>query len=137
MVQIVKPIHFVRDSSAAFVASPSAQEDLDLECASEASGAGLLVLPQNREDGTRRRVPNCCAVCLGPYSPGDSVVWSSNPECQHAFHEDCVTDWLVKMQGDHPCPCCRQTFVETPVTKKEKKISWEAGRSMNLNAISL
>ena len=55
----------------------------------------------------RRRVPNCCAICLMCYEVGEAVVWSSNPKCPHAFHKDCLVDWLTKMRDGTPCPCCR------------------------------
>lgn len=87
-----------------------------------------------------RHVPNCCAVCLGCYDVGESVVWSANPSCQHAFHEECVTDWLIKIQEGNPCPCCRSIFadVDMDLPKQVKKqIRWEAGSTMNVNVISL
>lgn len=83
-----------------------------------------------------RRVPNCCAVCLGAYEAGESVVWSSN--CQHAFHEECVTDWLVKIQEGNPCPCCRSVFCDVDVDReKPKRVHWDSTNTMNVNVISL
>ena len=62
-----------------------------------------------------RLVPNCCAVCLCPYEIGETLAWSSNTSCRHAFHQDCVVEYLCKVQEvDCPCPCCRGTFVELP-----------------------
>ena len=62
-----------------------------------------------------RLVPNCCAVCLCPYEVGETLAWSSNSSCRHAFHRDCVVEYLCKVQEvDCPCPCCRGTFVELP-----------------------
>jgi len=63
-----------------------------------------------------RKVPNCCAVCLSSYSAGDRVDWSSNEACKHAFHEDCILDWLTKNQDGTPCPCCRQEFIALDLT---------------------
>mmetsp|Transcript_10395 Transcript_10395/g.15963 ORF Transcript_10395/g.15963 Transcript_10395/m.15963 type:complete len:482 (+) Transcript_10395:75-1520(+) len=80
--------------------------------------SGLLVVPAPNGD---RRVPNCCAVCLGPYEVGDDVVWSENVNCLHAFHEECVTEWLLKMQDGNPCPCCRSVFVDMEHIKPVKK----------------
>merc|ERR1712137_1490485 len=101
---------------------------------SEANGSLLLTTTQGE-----RHVPNCCAVCLGAYNVGDRVVWSSNPDCSHAFHEECVTDWLIKMQEGSPCPCCRQCFVDVgdEEDKKGKLIEWESGHTMDLNVVSL
>jgi uncharacterized protein YnzC (UPF0291/DUF896 family) len=60
----------------------------------------------------RRRVPNECAICLEEYSVGSKLVWSSNPQCQHAFHSDCLMNWLLFERGSPICPCCRQKFVD-------------------------
>mmetsp|Transcript_18025 Transcript_18025/g.26676 ORF Transcript_18025/g.26676 Transcript_18025/m.26676 type:complete len:451 (-) Transcript_18025:65-1417(-) len=80
--------------------------------------SGLLVIPAKNGD---RRVPNNCAVCLGAYEIGDDVVWSENASCMHAFHEECVTEWLLKMQDGNPCPCCRSVFVDMEQIKPAKK----------------
>ncbi|KAL9181079.1 hypothetical protein ACHAXT_009884 [Thalassiosira profunda] len=81
--------------------------------------------------GRRRSCPLFCAICLQQYEPSERVSWSSNPECTHAFHEDCVVQWLVSLGrtkakrqrfSDDPteaqllnyeleCPCCRQEFI--------------------------
>jgi hypothetical protein len=60
----------------------------------------------------QRRIANQCAICLCDYNRGDTIVISSNTSCPHAFHQECIVEWLVKMQEGTPCPCCRQTFVE-------------------------
>ena len=81
--------------------------------------------------GRRRSCPIFCAICLMEYSPSDRISWSSNPQCTHCFHEDCVVQWLVSLGrtksknqrfSDDPneeqlfnyhleCPCCRQEFI--------------------------
>lgn len=61
---------------------------------------------------TQRAILNQCAICLCDYTKGDTVVLSSNKSCPHAFHQECIVEWLVKMQEGTPCPCCRQTFIE-------------------------
>lgn len=79
----------------------------------------------------KRSVPIFCAVCLMEYAQNERVCWSSNYECTHVFHEDCILQWLVSLGrkrsgsrsfGRNPsdaklldygmeCPCCRQEFV--------------------------
>ncbi|KAL7538065.1 hypothetical protein ACHAXR_009682 [Thalassiosira sp. AJA248-18] len=79
----------------------------------------------------RRSCPIFCAICLMEYEPPERVSWSSNPECTHIFHEDCVVQWLVSLgrtkSKNHrfsvepteaqllnyqlECPCCRQEFI--------------------------
>lgn len=78
-----------------------------------------------------RAVPIFCAVCLMEYEVSDRVCWSSNKECTHVFHEDCIVQWFVssgrtkskrRWFPDNPserrlmcyeleCPCCRQEFI--------------------------
>jgi hypothetical protein len=89
--------------------------------------AGYLVLrggtaEQQTQQQQQRKVPNCCAICLGPYDVGEVVVWSSNAACKHAFHQECMVDWLCKMQDSTPCPCCRQEFTDLETYRKEKKM---------------
>ena len=88
-------------------------------------------------DSTGRLVPNCCAVCLSEYRVGDVVTWSSNLECTHAFHRECVVGWLIKMQPETPCPCCRQEFTDLEEIRKEKKIKWLGTFAFDFNAIVL
>ena len=73
---------------------------------------GVLDLPRKHYP---RAVPNVCAICLEAYRPNETVVWSSNIDCSHAFHQDCILDYLVtklEVKEDvSPCPCCRQDFM--------------------------
>lgn len=71
-------------------------------------------IPSVEEEGEEelKSVPNNCAICLDTYVSGDTIVTSCNPLCPHAFHQECIIEWLVKMQEGTPCPCCRRTFVE-------------------------
>ena len=80
----------------------------------------------------RRDVPRFCAICLSKISIGERVTWSSNSECTHIFHTDCIQQWLsalgkknVKSLSSPPtkeqllrgldCPCCRQPFVSSSI----------------------
>ena len=66
----------------------------------------------------RRRIEECCAICLCGFESGDEVSWSSNADCHHVFHTECIQSWLLRRTAFHTksCPCCRQRFV---VKKKE------------------
>lgn len=85
--------------------------------------------------GNGKLVPNCCAICLCDYQPGEIVTWSSNPRCIHAFHRECVTDWLIKMQPETPCPCCRQEFTDLEEIRKQHTIKWLPDFAFDLNAL--
>mmetsp|Transcript_13949 Transcript_13949/g.38571 ORF Transcript_13949/g.38571 Transcript_13949/m.38571 type:complete len:253 (+) Transcript_13949:104-862(+) len=104
----------------------------------ELGAGGYLMLRETPQDEftVRRKVPNCCAICLGEYEIGDRVVWSSNDECQHAFHMDCLMDWLTKMRDGTPCPCCRAEFTDVEAIRKEQRIQWSAGSTFNPSAVS-
>jgi hypothetical protein len=66
--------------------------------------------------GSKRTIPNCCAICLCPYDVDDTIIWSCSNECNHAFHDECIIPWLVKNQNGE-CPCCRGQFTDLPPPK--------------------
>eukprot|EP00978_Attheya_sp_CCMP212_P032062 scaffold123514_cov54-Attheya_sp.AAC.2 len=45
-----------------------------------------------------------CPICLSGYDIGDTMCWSKNEKCNHAFHEECILQWLEKHRE---CPLCR------------------------------
>eukprot|EP00979_Chaetoceros_neogracilis_P008744 scaffold1952_cov146-Chaetoceros_neogracile.AAC.1 len=53
--------------------------------------------------------PKTCAICLEIYKVNDTVCWSANEACHHAYHFDCMMDWL--MENDE-CPLCRANYLE-------------------------
>jgi len=82
----------------------------------------------------KREVPIFCAICLSEYEVGEEVCWSSNADCTHVFHRDCLVEWLAALGRrkspleqfrpipneeeliNYPleCPCCRQEFILPP-----------------------
>jgi hypothetical protein len=49
-----------------------------------------------------------CAICLVEYQDGDEISWSHNSSCGHAFHSDCIIEWLL---ASDECPCCRRNYL--------------------------
>jgi len=85
---------------------------------------GTVAISTASNDGknnTETSVPNLCAICLEEYHEGETIVWSSNKNCPHAFHKHCLLSYFVtvKEKEDYPCPFCRQQFLF--VDKKDKK----------------
>ena len=75
----------------------------------------------NRQPGQSPTVSSQCAICLENYAKGDTITGSTNPECGHAFHMDCIVGYLShkatqkrRANDDsprYPCPCCRNSFI--------------------------
>lgn len=56
--------------------------------------------------------PNVCSICLEPYKENEEICWSKNENCTHAFHLDCMVNWLM----DHDeCPICRSAYLHEHV----------------------
>jgi hypothetical protein len=49
-----------------------------------------------------------CAICLVEYQDGDEISWSHNSSCGHAFHRDCIIEWLL---AKDECPYCRRNYL--------------------------
>jgi hypothetical protein len=59
-----------------------------------------------------RKNASTCGICLDDLSI--KCAYSSNNECKHLFHEDCIVTWLSSRR-DLRCPICRQIFICTPI----------------------
>ncbi len=67
-------------------------------------------LPVDAANGNRS-VSGLCAICLCPYTAGEKITWSSETSCQHAFHKECIIQWLAK-KDELKCPVCRQDYCQ-------------------------
>jgi Ring finger domain len=88
------------------------------------------------ESTPMRWAAGSCTICLASYQVGESVAWSSHPECEHCFHTSCIEEWVLRKRppknrrrrgatgNDHDdnegadddgsvplCPNCRRPFV--------------------------
>lgn len=119
----------------------SDEEDELMELDINATNEVVIVPLPGQEVGgdgeySTRHVPNGCTICLAAFTPGDKLTWSSNTECSHVFHQDCLLNWFqavgrrlqrkrarrrikigqeadsLKQLCQFPklCPCCRQVF---------------------------
>ena len=98
-------------------------------------------------------IANGCVICLEPYHSGETVVWSKNQDCIHAFHQECLIEYFQAANKDNwrlgslfdndgstddnsnstdfadtICPCCRQEFF-LPSNKKKSSSSLTPGGS--------
>jgi hypothetical protein len=51
---------------------------------------------------------NDCHICMEEFQVGDKVSWSASDSCNHAYHFQCIKEWLLKKKD---CPYCRQTML--------------------------
>lgn len=78
-----------------------------------------------------------CMICMEEFAAGDSVAWSIH--CDHVFHDDCLTEWLMKHDN---CPYCRQLVipdfdgVSTKPPSKKKVKQMQADRTTRIATTS-
>lgn len=108
------------DSPLETVVQAVADDAVDIETGEAAANASKI--SRGWQPAT---IQSGCAICLDPYEVGDAIVWSSNKQCRHAFHQDCILDYFLHLHKNDkeeeevaataPCPCCRQSFCQPVV----------------------
>lgn len=58
-------------------------------------------------------VPECC-ICLEEYQANEMICAAKTTDCNHVFHQECVTGWL--MAGHDQCPLCRINLLKDQPT---------------------
>ena len=48
-----------------------------------------------------------CSICLEDFGRTEQAGFSRNPACEHVFHRECITNWLITHKE---CPLCRNVF---------------------------
>eukprot|EP00540_Astrosyne_radiata_P001713 CAMPEP_0116843644 /NCGR_PEP_ID=MMETSP0418-20121206/12205_1 /TAXON_ID=1158023 /ORGANISM="Astrosyne radiata, Strain 13vi08-1A" /LENGTH=291 /DNA_ID=CAMNT_0004474425 /DNA_START=154 /DNA_END=1029 /DNA_ORIENTATION=- len=61
--------------------------------------------------------PTTCDICLMDYEAGEEVAWSPNDACEHAFHKECIVDWILR---NPKCPLCRNDYLHDSSKKKQE-----------------
>mmetsp|Transcript_114 Transcript_114/g.207 ORF Transcript_114/g.207 Transcript_114/m.207 type:complete len:302 (-) Transcript_114:181-1086(-) len=102
----------------------------------ETFGIAVDLQIQDSNTGGTKKISNICAICLTEYEIGDEIVWSciedENSRCKHAFHEDCMLMWALKIgEEDVKCPCCRQSFCKIIPPRPRSSSINETERSVN------
>uniref|UniRef100_A0A7S3PW28 RING-type domain-containing protein n=1 Tax=Chaetoceros debilis TaxID=122233 RepID=A0A7S3PW28_9STRA len=49
-----------------------------------------------------------CPICRENYEVGDDICWSKNVKCTHAYHTECVLEWLLH---NDECCLCKENFL--------------------------
>jgi len=97
----------VLDSSSVGLGTSSVQESKSGSKSSSGIGSGS----KPSSEISRYYSPKTCPICMERYKAGDDIAWSHNEDCLHAFHVDCIVQWL--MTHDH-CPMCRSPYLGGP-----------------------
>mmetsp|Transcript_22248 Transcript_22248/g.31000 ORF Transcript_22248/g.31000 Transcript_22248/m.31000 type:complete len:164 (+) Transcript_22248:70-561(+) len=48
-----------------------------------------------------------CSICLEDFGKNEKAAFSKNPDCDHVFHRECITNWLITHKE---CPLCQNVF---------------------------
>lgn len=60
------------------------------------------------EKTSKVNTADACPICLVEYEEGDVLCWSQSGKCIHAFHKQCMVEWLLR---NEECPLCRHNYL--------------------------
>mmetsp|Transcript_23533 Transcript_23533/g.36180 ORF Transcript_23533/g.36180 Transcript_23533/m.36180 type:complete len:142 (+) Transcript_23533:491-916(+) len=52
-----------------------------------------------------------CPICLNGMQIGQEITRSTDPQCHHSYHKECILEWMLRPKSELHCPCCRRDFV--------------------------
>ncbi|KAI3838688.1 hypothetical protein MKX03_013378 [Papaver bracteatum] len=58
-----------------------------------------------------------CTICLDGYGNKNKI---ATLDCKHEYHEDCITQWLVR---NNVCPICKRQGLTLEESKKEEELN--------------
>jgi tetratricopeptide (TPR) repeat protein len=68
-----------------------------------------------------------CVICLGDFVPAEATELS----CGHAYHPDCIFDWVKTCKDTPTCPLCRTAVEECEEGEKALERCFLMGVMMN------
>jgi hypothetical protein len=80
----------------------------DLVLARKASNVSDVV--DSGETQQQQPEEQCCPICLKDYQVDEEIAFSPNSNCSHAFHRECIEEWLLRHEE---CPCCRYNYLDS------------------------
>lgn len=82
---------------------------------------------RKKDSEIMREVPILCIICLCMYEVGSEVTWAyaSSQKCTHAFHKDCIMNWILTKE-EALCPCCRDEFIPEPIMREKGLLESDA-----------
>lgn len=84
------------------------------------SGNGRITpLESNNE---RETISTSCAICIDEFEFGEKLTLL--PRCRHAFHRECIHEWLTERQGC--CPLCKVDVLEPDPEEAPGELDLEA-----------
>lgn len=81
------------------------QSDASDESIFKTLASSFRSMTSTQEVDSRRQ----CHICIDEYQIEDDICSSPNKECNHKFHVECMTEWLVKHNN---CPLCRADYLK-------------------------
>lgn len=69
---------------------------------------GSMIQQESSDDLSTFYSPKSCPICLERYKKGDEICWSQNVKCHHAYHLQCILEWLLH---SNECPLCRVDYL--------------------------
>ena len=69
---------------------------------------GNITVSQRQISSSSLYSPKTCQICIEKYKSGDDIAWSKNEDCFHAYHLECIEDWLM---SNDDCPMCRRNYL--------------------------
>lgn len=91
-------------------ASPGGDQDISLTAAASPreSQVDCVASFDTMDDSAFDYHRKDCHICMEEFQVGDKVSWSATGNCNHAYHFECIKEWLLKKKD---CPYCRQTML--------------------------
>lgn len=119
------PVH--DSESPSCIQSSNFDDDCDLPMAGSPPKDNILTRSLSKLSSSLSDPYSSCDICLTDYEVSDQVCFSPNPKCHHAFHKDCLLDWLLRNPN---CPVCRREYLpndenESDLCKENAQVGQE------------